>query len=241
MKPFLTAEWRRLILLTYDVEPFLLEEYLPKGLGLELDLYKGRAFVSFVAFDFKETRVKGIKIPFHVSFPEVNLRLYVRHTDKDGMVRRGVLFIREFVPKPCITMIANRFYNEHYFTIEMSSDYEIEDDQLIIQHSLKQGRIEHDLKFIVENKPYFPTEDSTEHFFKEHEWGFGISKNGKLSVYKVEHPIWRIYPLRTRFELGIRFDKLYGENWEILNGKLPFNIMVAEGSEIKVFPNNIIA
>jgi uncharacterized protein YqjF (DUF2071 family) len=97
MKPFLTAEWRRLILLTYDVEPFLLEEYLPKG--LELDLYKDRAFVSFVAFDFMETRVKGMKIPFHVNFPEVNLRFYVRHTDKKGKVRRGVVFFMVIVTK----------------------------------------------------------------------------------------------------------------------------------------------
>lgn len=238
MKPFLTAEWQRLILLTYDVEPFLLEEYLPKG--LELDLYKGRAFVSFVAFDFLDTRVKGFKIPFHVDFPEVNLRFYVRQRLENGEVRRGVVFIKEFVPKPCIATVANRFYNEPYSTIQMKSSHELEEEQLVITHWLKKGRIEHDLKFVVENKPYFPSEDSTEHFFKEHEWGFGQSKNGKLTVYKVEHPIWRIYPLKTRFELDIHFDKLYGENWEVLNGKLPYNILVAEGSPIKVFPNAVI-
>lgn len=238
MKPFLTAEWQRLILLTYDVEPYLLEEYLPKG--LELDLYKGRAFVSLVAFDFLDTRVKGLKIPFHVDFPEVNLRFYVRQKMDDGTFRRGVVFIKEFVPKPCIAGVANRFYNEPYSTIKMKSSYEINEDKLIIQHWLKKNRVEHDLKFVVENKPYFPTEDSTEHFFKEHEWGFGASKAGKLSVYKVEHPVWRIYPLKARFELDIHFDKLYGENWAILNGKLPYNIMVAEGSPIKVFPNSMI-
>lgn len=238
MKPFLTAEWQRLILLTYDVEPFLLEEYLPKG--LELDLYKGRAFVSFVAFDFLDTRVKGIKIPFHVDFPEVNLRFYVRQRMDDGQIRRGVVFIKEFVPKPCIATVANRFYNEPYSTIQMKSSYKIEEDKLTINHWLKKGRIEHDLKFIVENKPYFPAEDSTEQFFKEHEWGFGQSKSGKLTVYKVEHPIWRIYPLKTRFEMDIHFDKLYGENWAVLNGKLPYNIMVAEGSPIKVFPNSVL-
>jgi uncharacterized protein YqjF (DUF2071 family) len=238
MKPFLTAEWRRLILLTYDVEPFLLEEYLPKG--LELDLYKGRAFVSFVAFDFMETRIKGLKIPFHVNFPEVNLRFYVRHTDEDGNIKRGVVFIREFVPKACISTIANRFYNEHYSTIKMSSDYEIEEGQLTILHRLKKDGIEHELKFVLDNKPYFPKEDTTEHFFKEHEWGFGQSKSGKISMYRVEHPVWRVYPLKTRFELDIHFDKLYGENWAVLNGKLPYNILVAEGSEIKVFPNGTI-
>lgn len=238
MKPFLTAKWQRLILLTYDVDRFLLEEYLPKG--LELDLYKGRAFVSFVAFDFLDTRVKGFKIPFHVDFPEINLRFYVKHTDENGVVKRGVVFIKEFVPKFFIAEIANRIYNEPYSAIEMTSDYKIEEDNLTIQHWLKKDKIEHKLKFVVENKPYFPDDNSTEHFFKEHEWGFGTTKSGKLTMYKVEHPVWRVYPLQSRFELKIHFDKLYGENWMVLNGKLPYNILVAEGSSIKVFPNSLI-
>ena len=91
MKPFITSNWQRLVLLTYDVEPFLLEDYLPKG--LELDVYKGRTFVSFAAFDFLDTRVKGVKIPFHVDFPEVNLRFYVKQRLSDGQVRRGVVRI----------------------------------------------------------------------------------------------------------------------------------------------------
>jgi uncharacterized protein YqjF (DUF2071 family) len=34
-----------------------------------------------VGFVFKDTRVLGIKWPFHVNFEEVNLRFYVRHFD----------------------------------------------------------------------------------------------------------------------------------------------------------------
>ncbi len=238
MKPFLTAEWRRLILLTYDVDAFLLEDYLPKG--LELDTYKGRTFVSFVAFDFLDTRVLGLKIPFHINFPEINLRFYVKHTDMNGTVRRGVVFIREFVPKTCIALVANRLYNEPYQAVQMTSDTDITDDKIIVSHSLVKDKIEHSCQFVVENTPYFPAENSTEHFFKEHEWGFGVSHQGRLSAYRVEHPKWRIYPLKTRFELDIHFDKLYGENWEILNGKLPYNIMVAEGSCVKVFPAKLL-
>lgn len=238
MKPFITAKWQRLILLTYDVEPFLLEDYLPKG--LELDLYKGRTFVSFAAFDFLDTRVKGVKIPFHVDFPEINLRFYVKQRLKNGEVRRGVIFIKEFVPRPCIAAVANRFYNEPYSTIKMESFHEFDEDKLTIEHRFTKDKIEHDLKFIVENKPYYPTEDSSEFYFKEHEWGFGQSKSGKLTAYRIEHPVWRIYPLKTRFEMDIHFDKLYGDNWAVLNGKLPFNIMVIEGSPIKVFPNSFV-
>ena len=175
-----------------------------------------------------------------MNFPEINLRFYVRHTDENGNIKRGVVFIKEFVPKPCIAAVANKIYNEPYTAIKMSSTYDINEHKLTIQHLFVKDKIEHELKFIVENEPYFPSEDSTEHFFKEHEWGFGTTKSGKLTMYRVEHPKWRIYPLKTRFELDVHFDKLYGENWNILNGKLPYNILVAEGSPIKVFPNSLL-
>lgn len=90
-KTFLTAKWKNLIYVTYDIDPEFLLPHLPKGLNL--DTIDGRAFVSFVAFDFEGVRIKGIKIPFHCNFPEINLRFYV---NKNG--KRGVVFIKEFVP-----------------------------------------------------------------------------------------------------------------------------------------------
>ncbi len=238
MKPFLTAEWRNLILITYEVEASLLEKYLPKG--LQLDQYKGRTFASFVAFDFLNTKVRGLKIPFHINFPEVNLRFYVRRTTPEGY-KRGVVFIREWVPKHCIAWVANRLYNEPYKRANMASKTLIdEQQQLNIQHFLKYKSIEHQWRFKVENAPYYPDEYSTEHFFKEHEWGFGTTKKGALIEYKVEHPKWRIYPLKTRFYLDIDFAQLYGEEWEFLNGQIPYNLLVAEGSAVKVFPGKKI-
>lgn len=229
MRPFLTAEWRNLILLTYAVDPDLLSPYLPPG--LELDLINNRAFVSFVAFDFRKTRVKGIPIPFHINFPEINLRFYVHDGD-----RRGVVFIKELVPRYWIARIAKSVYNEPYEAINMRLEEKIIDQQLIIKHDFKYQGQAHSLVFTAENKPYFPKENSTEAFFKEHEWGFGTDAQGKRTEYKVEHPIWKIYPLKKRFELNVDFGQIYGEQWEILTGQIPYNVLVAEGSPIKVFP-----
>ncbi len=96
---FLTAEWNNLLMLNYAVDPGLLEPLLP--VGTELDLFEGRTFVSLVGFQFNRTRVHGIAIPFHRNFEEVNLRFYVKGSD-----RRGVVFIREFVPKLAVAAIA---------------------------------------------------------------------------------------------------------------------------------------
>ncbi len=238
MKPFLTAEWRHLILLTYAVDPVMLEPHLPKG--LELDLYKEKAFLSFVAFDFLKTRVKGIPIPFHINFPEVNLRFYVKRKDKGETIRRGVVFIREFVPKFMIAWVAQKIYNEPYLSTKMKSSATILGDEKIIKHSLQFGGVEHSWKFACKTESHLPEEGSTEHFFKEHEWGFGTNHKGQLMVYRVEHPFWKIYPLSKRFELKVDFGVLYGDKWSFLNQQIPYNIMIAEGSPIKVFPGTVL-
>ena len=105
MSTFLTAEWRKLIMAQYTVDPATLAPWLPAG--VELDFYKDRCYVSLVGFLFDEVRVKGLRIPFHTKFEEVNLRFYVKRTDPDGTQKRGVVFIREFVPRAAITLIAN--------------------------------------------------------------------------------------------------------------------------------------
>ncbi len=124
---FLTARWERLFLLTFAVEPAVLLPYLPQD--LELDTIEGKAFLSFVAFDFLDTRLKGVPIPFHTNFPEINLRFYVRKGRK-----RGVAFIREFVPKFWIAQTARTIYHEPYQKISMRSNYKIQENILKVQH-----------------------------------------------------------------------------------------------------------
>ena len=113
---FLTASWKNLVMANYVVDPAVLTPYLPNK--TELDLFKGNAYVSLVGFMFMNTRVLGFKIPFHVHFEEVNLRFYVRYND-NGTWKRGTVFIKEIVPKPAISFIANTVYHEKYDTKPM--------------------------------------------------------------------------------------------------------------------------
>ena len=117
MSTFLTAHWRNLIMAQYEVAPATLAPWVPSG--VELDLYQGRCYVSLVGFLFDRVRVLGLPIPFHTRFEEVNLRFYVARTAPDGTRRRGVVFIREFVPRAAITLIANSLYEEPYATLPM--------------------------------------------------------------------------------------------------------------------------
>jgi uncharacterized protein len=74
---FLSAEWRDLVILNYEVDSKLLNDYIPPG--TVLDSFDGRTYVSLVGFQFRHTKLFGsLRIPFHADFDEVNLRFYVR-------------------------------------------------------------------------------------------------------------------------------------------------------------------
>ena len=118
-KVFLTAEWRSLAMLNYGVEANLLLPFVPAG--TELDRWNGKVFVSLVGFRFLKTRILGLTIPFHANFDEVNLRFYVRRKQGEE-IRRGVVFIREIVPRRAIAFAARTFYNENYIALSMSHE-----------------------------------------------------------------------------------------------------------------------
>ncbi len=105
----------------YQIEPSILQKYLP--CGTELDSFNNVHFISLVGFLFKNTRLKGLSIPSHRHFEEVNLRFYVRYKD-DGEWKRGVVFIKEIVPKCTISFIANIIYKEKYVSRRMKHSWE---------------------------------------------------------------------------------------------------------------------
>src|SRR3954471_12270692 len=166
---FLTARWSNLCLLTYAVPAGLLEARLPRGLAL--DLREGRAFVSLVAFDFLDTRVLGVRWPGYRNFPEINLRFYVRDGEE-----RGVVFIREFVPRRLVAFLARAIYGEPYVAAPMTSRIMEDERRISIEHWLRFGGRENRVSVVASKPVSRPGVDSVEHFFKEHEWGFGTGR-----------------------------------------------------------------
>jgi len=240
-KKFLTAEWRKLIMANYVVDPAVLSSYLPPK--TELDTWNGKCFVSLVGFLFKNVRVKGIRIPFHVNFPEVNLRCYVRYKEQTdpGTLgwKRGVVFISEIVPKPAIAFVANTIYKEHYSSMPMRYEWKTEDDGLSVNYQWKKNKKWNRLGVKTGLQGFALQPESEAEFITEHFWGYAAFSRYQTNEYHVEHPRWMIYPVKE-YEIDCDFNALYGEKFSFLSGRKPDSVFMAEGSEIAVYQKRVL-
>ena len=231
MSTFLTAEWRKLIMAQYAIDPTHLTPCLPAG--LELDLYQGQCYVSLVAFLFDRVRLKGLPIPFHTRFEEVNLRFYVRRRESDGSTKRGVVFIREFVPRLAIAYVAKRFYEEPYTAIPTNHRIQLSPESLTVAYGWDFGGRSHSLAVEAAPTPNEILPNSEEDFIMEHYWGYTRRSDGTTSAYEVKHPRWQTYKPRSH-EIAADFGLLYGPAFTSLTNQQPSSVLLAEGSAVSV-------
>jgi uncharacterized protein YqjF (DUF2071 family) len=226
---FMTAEWRWLVMANYAVDPSLLEPLVPRG--TQLDSFDGSVYLSLIGFLFNRSRIYGIPIPLHQSFEEVNLRFYVRRGEK-----RGVVFLRELVPRWWVATIARLGYNEKYLSVPMSHR---------IQTTLLEGGVEAEyawgsgghrcsIRLATEGESFLPPEGSLSQFITEHFWGYAAQPDGSSKEYEVKHPQW---PVQTAREVQVTGDQshFYGAEFGAVLKRPPDTAFLAQGSEVKVF------
>ena len=228
---FLKAEWKNLLMLNYEVDPEILKPYLPAG--TILDLWQGKTLVSMVGFMFLDTKVLGIKWPWHINFEEVNLRFYVKHFDGKEW-KRGAVFISEIVPKRMIVLIANNLYKEHYRSLPMRHSTTAEKDshtRFLYEWELK-GKW-NKLGATVSNNLEPIKAGSAEEFIFEHYWGYNSLSAIKTMEYQVEHISWQTGDVKD-FVFDADIEELYGEAFVPYLQAKPYSAFFADGSDISV-------
>jgi len=229
VRPFLTANWRYLAMLNFVIDPKIVAPLVPPG--TEIDFENGETFLSVVGFLFLDTRLLGLPIPLHRDFEEVNLRFYVRKKSADTW-RRGVVFVREFVPKRAIATIARTFYGEPYVALPMKHDIDHVDLRLKVEYSWRRGSKWESLKMTASGEPQTIAAGSHADFITEHYWGYTCIRGG-CSEYRVEHPRWKIWNAET-FEFKADVSALYGEQFVETLSAPPRSAFIADGSPIEV-------
>lgn len=233
-RAFLTAEWRHLVMLNYHVDPAILQPRVPAG--TVLDEWQGNTYVSMVGFMFERTKVRGITIPFHVNFEEINLRFYVRR-EVEGEVRRGVVFVKEIVPKRMIALVARTVYNENYVALPTRNRRVLPGTENgargSVTYEWQNGGRWHRLAATIQGEPSLAPLDSEEAFITEHYWGYAGQRDGGTVEYQVEHPRWNVWKaLDSEFDCDVSL--MYGNEFAQALSQPPVSAFVADGSVVSV-------
>ncbi|MFD2793685.1 YqjF family protein [Promicromonospora vindobonensis] len=231
---FLSARWRRLVMLSYEVDPAVLRPLVPRG--VELDTWSGRHVVSVVGFQFLDTRLLGVPVPFHRDFDEINLRFYVRRRADDGW-RRGVVFVKEIVPRWALATVARAVYGEKYVARPMRHRIDLRDDREtpdgVVEYSWRDAGDWYHVRATTEGSARLPEEGSQEEFITEHYWGYAAQRDGGSVEYRVEHPGWHVWQAGDP-ALECDVEQVYGRQFVESLAAEPVSAFIADGSPVTV-------
>jgi uncharacterized protein YqjF (DUF2071 family) len=230
---FLTAEWRNLVMLNYEADPASLEPFVPKD--LELDFWSGKTYVSLVGFLFHKARIFGLSIPFHRNFPEVNLRFYVTRHTREGY-RRGVVFLKEIVPRWAVACVARSFFGEKFVSLPLRATIETLGaacNDLQMKYEWRFGREQYSLVVRSNATPRRATAGSLDEFIVDHYWGYAATRKENVIEYEVEHEPWLIRPTYDARFTGDA-EALYGSEIAEALSRPPASAFLVDGSAVAV-------
>lgn len=231
IKPiFLKAKWQNLIMINYEIDPLILLPHLPPL--TELDTYNNKALVSVVGFMFNDTKVFGLRWPFHTNFEEVNLRFYVKHFNGTKW-KRGVVFVSEIVPSPVISFFANQLYREHYSATRMKHKQIIDKDEMLLSYEWLHRKKWNSMHVTAGLLPTDIKAGSEEEFIFEHYWGYNRYNTITTIEYGVEHSTWQVHPVKD-WKLNCNVASLYGKKFVPYLSAKPSSVFLAKGSEVLI-------
>lgn len=225
-QPLITAAWTNIAVVTWEVEPDLLAPYVPPTLSL--NLRDSMAFVSLVGLQFSNLRVRGVRVPGHQHFDEINLRFYVRKTGY-----QGVTFIREYAPRPLAALMARILYSEPYRAAPVRGRITADEATIVAGYEIDYGGRTSQFSLTGQRPPVRPDNTTLEHFLLEQHWGFTTTRGGQMMRYEVEHPVWHIYPI-VSYTLDFDFAAVYGPKWAVLGESEPRSLVLATGSDVTI-------
>ena len=229
---FLSAEWRDLVMLNYEVEPELVARFVPPG--TEIHAFEGRVYISLVGFRFLRTKLFGcVPLPFHTNFDEVNLRFYVKRRE-GGEERRGVVFIREIVPRFAVAHLARLAYGENYVCYPMRHTVRANGAGIAAEYQWRVDERWCGLRAEASGEPAHAADGSLEQFITEHYWGYSAQRGGGCVEYQVAHPRWRVWNAKAAAFEGDA-ESLYGQELAGVLHRPPDSAFIADGSPVLVF------
>jgi uncharacterized protein YqjF (DUF2071 family) len=229
-KIFLSAYWENLLMINFEVDQSVLLPWLPAH--TEFDTFKGKTLMIIVGFLFKNTRVFGMRWPWHTNFEEVNLRFYVKHFTGNEW-KRGVVFVSEIVPRTIIARAASILYHEPYISRRMHHSFSSHGENIYVQYQWRNSGKWDCIEATAEASLSDIKEGSAEDFILQHYWGYNRYSSAKTIEYGVEHIVWQTHKV-LRWNLDCDIAALYGNQFVPFINRNPHSVFLSKGSDVVI-------
>ena len=193
----MTQTWHDLLFAHWSLEPEILRKRVPPR--LELDLFRGEAWIGIVPFRMTNVAPRAVPaIPWVSSFPELNVRTYVR---LDGTP--GVYFFSLDASNPFAVGVAQTLFDLPYFTAAMT----VEERDGTIRYSSRRTAAKSPAAELIAS--YWPTgpvfnakNDSLDYFLTERYCLYSVDERGRAFRLDIHHPPWPLQTAEAVFEVN---------------------------------------
>ncbi|MFP5237866.1 MAG: YqjF family protein [Acidobacteriota bacterium] len=186
----MTQRWNDLLFAHWPMAPAALAHFVPDG--LQIDTFEGSAWLGVVPFWMDRIKFRGFPaIPGTSSFPELNLRTYVRDP-KTGTP--GVLFLSLDAANLPAVLFARALYRLPYYWAEMHIQEQSERE---FTYYSRRRFSRDEVMFVARYRGLGPTRKmaecgpgSLEYFLTERYCLFTRGRNGEPMRANIHHIPW---------------------------------------------------
>jgi uncharacterized protein len=187
----MTQTWHDLLFAHWPVDPRPLQTKVPSE--FPIDLFDGEAWIGIVPFHMTNVAPRGVpSLPWFSTFPELNVRTYVRVDD-----RPGIYFFSLDAGSAVAVHAARMLLNLPYYSASMTVK-PIEDG--VAYHSQRN----HDRAagfsgtYGPGGAPFVAAEGSLEYFLTERYCLYNLDHRAGPYRLDIHHPPWSLQPARAR-------------------------------------------
>lgn len=176
--------WRDLLFAHWPVPAAVLRPLVPDT--LEIEEHSGTSWVGVVPFRMADVAPRPLPpVPYFSSFPELNVRLYVRHND-----RPGVWFLSLDATSRLAVFVGRRFYHVPYFLAEMDMQLKGKGYRYRCGRTGEEETAVFAADYAPASPVYRTAAGSLEHFLTERYCLYALAPDGVLWRTDVHHAPW---------------------------------------------------
>lgn len=185
-RPVLLQRWESLSFIHWSYPAEFVQEILPAG--LHVDTYDGCAWVGLVPFRMVRVRPPGVPVPpWITTFPETNIRTYVR--GPDGGV--GVWFASLEITRLLGVAVSRTTFHVPYTWSSMALD---EQPHAVAYRSRRRWPPPKGVGCHVRIRPGEPIERTELTDFLVNRWrAYTVGRSGQITYAPVAHEPWRLF------------------------------------------------